>query len=308
MNKRNLIYLGVLIALIAIYAFIARPHGLRREKLSPLFDVDTTAVCAIELYSPHDTLKVVRSGKDWRLTAPVAFPADQKRVHDFLRNVALSKRSSIVLTESRKNYNAYKIADSSAVRVRLYDGKTWREMLFGQMSTVRKPDEKAVYRTSGNLQYFIEPNQSYWRESKIVDLKETDIARLEVTYSRNAYTLSRKDSTWSYQGAGLNFPIYNGNNQLRKALLGLTNLRTQQFVDHNVAEYLALFDQPALSINIVRNDGSITLLRMVQKPDSAGEILLRRDQEADHLFVLSGDRMAGGFMDRFTKGPEHFRQ
>jgi hypothetical protein len=308
MNKQTWIYLGVLTVLVGLYTFIVQPHGAKKERVSALFGIDSTEVVKIEITDPGNSIKLERSGKTWRLTAPANAGVDPKRVSDFMQKVVMAERSDVLLAESSKNYGVFEIDDLHATKVRLFDGKKWHEALFGGRGSVRFPNKEGVYSTREDIRYYVNPNPAYWRDPVILHLFDREISRLDITYGSGSYSLTHRDTTWSYSGMGTAFPIRYGNAQMNKILNGLINLRTQQFMDTGVERVLPLFSKPALSIQITRSDGQIVQLRAVPDPDNAEWILLRKNEETQPLFILVGDRVAGSWIDRFTKSADHFRQ
>lgn len=148
MRRRWLVNLG-LAAAVALLALLAwRKPGLAPEPANPpLTTIDTATVTEIAISNGGEqTLRLIRAGEQWRLSAPVDLPATAFRVDSLLELLAAEQ------------FTAFPLPDAAA-RAKYGLGEGGREVRFNDL-TVRFGDQNPVairrYVAIGDRGYLID--------------------------------------------------------------------------------------------------------------------------------------------------------
>ena len=318
MKRSRIIAIAVLVLLVAAY-FIARTKQ-PVEKDIRFFSADSSAVAKICLSTPQDTVIAVKQGKLWRLTHPVDWEANDTQLGLFFSKVLKAKTSSTSISEDLTQQGMYKVDPTNAVQVKLFDAHNrLLDHVFignGTNSTFeygRHEGDARIYQFKDNLTNIVRPDIYNWRSPKITNIRLTNVSRIDVVYTKNAYTLFVAGDSIRYTDKHESFAIPPGNRALYKIVNALENLLTYQFIDKETHQYDAAFTHPDCRITVYMKDKSrrtFTLIRQEEKivPASAAS-----EQKSITVFMKVDDKplplyeMTGDFLNRFTRASGHFK-
>ncbi len=309
MDKKNLIYLAILVALVVVFV-VVKTTGKERETFIRIIDADSTQIAKIRMYDKADTLTLERRQGKWFITQPMDFPAGNSKIHELFERVVNGRVSSIPLAENESSHQAYNVTPELGSVLELYgeDGNLLDAIVVGKSdnasySNVRHLNDPVVYQFNENIAYRLSPKLITWRKKEILEFVPETIERIDVTYSKNSYSLTSTDTLWVYQDDKDTFSVPRTNKQLLKIFNVLEQGRSGRFIDNEWDVFGPFFDSPALDVTITGKDGHVTHFQVANaKQDDETELALKLNDDTSTLYRMSGD-----FVDRFTKSSEHFK-
>ncbi len=223
-NKQNLIYFGVLIILVLIYA------GIKLGNYKPEKNFDSTSLAIkdtaqiakiyISSQSEPDGVYVIKNKGKWIVKKDSKHAtADINMIASMLSELANLNIESVVATSPDK-WKDYELTDSAATIVKLFDqnGNTIREYYIGKfrfkrtqtpngMGTngtpytfVRTGASNDVYLVKGMLSITFNRNFNNLRNQMIAKLVKNDVNKINFTMPDSGYYLVKKDSAWLING------------------------------------------------------------------------------------------------------------
>ncbi len=309
MDKKNVIYLVILLALVAIF-IIVKTTGKERETFFRIIDVDSTQIAKVKMFDKGDTLVLENRQGTWMITQPMEFPAGARKVGDLFSYVIKGRASSIPLAENESSHDAFNVSAAKGKSLELYDnaGNLLSSIVIGSSdnpsySNVRKTDSPIVYQFEENVLYKIDPRLATWRKKEILEIVPETIEAIDVKYSRNAYSITATDTSWVFHDANNDFAVTRTNRQLLKILNVLEKGRSGRFRDNEWDDWQSAFDDPVLDVTVTQKTGAKTRFQVAQiKSEENSNLILKLNDDTSTLYQMSND-----FVDRFTKSPEHFQ-
>jgi hypothetical protein len=318
MKKRHWLILLALVVLTGVY-FIARSRQ-PVEKDIRFFQADSAAIARLEFFSTEDTILIEKRGKDWKLVYPLYWDASEQQMNTFFSKVLPMRTSATPMSEDPGLQSLYKVDSLSAIQVIVRDksGKILDHAYIGNGTDTsydygRKQGDNRIYQFKDNLTNLIRPDIFQWRSPNIINLKRDQIQSINVTYTKNSYTLKMDGDSLRYSDSSEKFTVPPYNRAQYKIINALENLMTWQFVDKNTGLYAADFKTPACTIVLHLKDGQTRTLTLISKvepgqpvqpgePDQNILVLLKLDAQPSPLYQMSAD-----FLNRFTRAAAHFK-
>lgn len=318
MKKSHWITLIVLILLVSIY-FLAKARQ-PVEKEIRFFKADSVQVAKIELTSPKDTIIVVKDKDAYRLSYPLDWEANDIQLKMFFEKILPIKVSTIPMSEAPNMQSMYKVDAAQAVQVKLYSrsGKLLDHVYIGNGTNSsydygRRAKQNQIYQFKQNITNIVNPDIFQWRTPNITNIKLPNIERIEVVYTKNAYTLTMAPDSIRYSDKKESFAIPQSNRAQHKIINALENLMTYQYIDKDTGQYATAFQKPECEVTVYLKDKKVRKLTMIRKetpllnPSPGGPqkeiiIILRIDGNMKTLYSMSGD-----FINRFTRASGHFK-
>ncbi len=207
MNRNTLIALVVFLALAAAgYFVIKQPKKGERQgaKAVILAKMQAKKIAKLSVTHKGKTVVLERHGKDqWKVTSPVSYAADK-----YAADTAVEKLEKLefgdLITKQKTKHAEYEVTDKAGIRVVASDGKaTLADFYFGKtlndhtMFRLKGKDE--IYQVVGSQRFAFEREMKNWRKREIVEFKQEQARKLEVTGGAGAITLSRKDEKASWK-------------------------------------------------------------------------------------------------------------
>ncbi len=309
MNKKNLIYIGVLAVLVLIY-FLSKGLVNVTEKQIDFFSADSVQIEKIAMSSPEGEIELMKKDGEWILTKPINYPAESNSVNNFFDKVLHVKANSAPLAESEQSLKFFGMEDSVATNLKIYgSGDNLLEDVYiaksnnYNYSLGRYANSHEILQLNTQIFTLLTPKAESWRKRAILDVEKEDIASIGVKYSRNEYTLTSTDTLWVYKDKEQEFGIDKLNQQLQKVFGGVLFASSSQFLDYGFDEYAERFEKPTLSVQINLRSGENINLTAIHLKEENNRFLVMKDGNTDHLFYLPRT-----WSDRFTKSYNHFQQ
>lgn len=318
MKKSHWIVLIVLVVLTAVY-FLARSRQ-PVEKEIRFFKADSVDVYKLEFFTPADTIIVSRDADAWRLVYPVDWEVNQQQLEYFFTQVLPIKTSATPMSDDPNLQNMYKVNADLGIQVKVYDrgGKLLDHAYIGNGANTtydygRRQGDRKIYQFKSNITNLVKPDIFLWRSTNITNLKRGQIDFIDVTYTKNAYTLTVLADSIRYSDSRETFMIPLYNRAQHKVINALENLVTWQFIDKDTEQWKAAFEKPECRIEVHLKDKKVrtfTLIRKVtplegthpNEPDKDVYVLMMVDDRPSPLYQMTGD-----FINRFTRAAMHFK-
>ena len=212
MNRgRNTAILAVLAAALGAYLFFVERHRDAPAAEAPdsprgkVFDkLDAAKIEEIQIAaSSGETTTLRKVDNAWRLTAPIAVPADQTEATGAASNLATADVQSVV-DEQPKDLAAFGLAKPRVtITFRVAGDKTPRTLLLGDKNPTgsdlyaKLPDAPRVFLVSAYLEGTFDKGSFGFRDKRILTFDREKIDRLEVAAGTAKTTVARQSDTWS---------------------------------------------------------------------------------------------------------------
>lgn len=306
MNKNTRIYIGILLILILIFAFVKLSDN-KTEKRIRFFDVDSLEIATIILSSSTDTLRLDKTSSTWTITSPVTCEVNPQNIDDFFDKVLTVETSSIPVSESTSSHSDFNVTDSLGFSITLLDSdeKILNESIVGKSSNYnfshgRTLKTKEVYQLNSNISTVLNPNLNRWRKKEIFEIPEENIMGIQVQMKESNYQLMKSDSLWIASDGLDDVAIDPVNSTLKSIIDNLKIFRASDFVDANYEEYSELMSDPEFIVTITDINNNIINLKFAKLEEK--KYILQLDEQQDPLYIVY-DHMA----KRFIKTLEDFR-
>ncbi len=308
LTRKSLAMLGLAGVLAGLNALDLGEAVAEGEPLPVLPAVSADAATRITIGDQINVLTLERDGGDWRIVAPLDYPADDKLVKEFLKQVGGGIAMDVKLDEG--NLEAYGVDDQHALRADVWTGGAEPALSFFVGKTagpgasfVRLPGSETVYRADVGTRARYERPAGEWRERSILAMEREDVA--EMTVERGSETLRfRRGPSTTVEGKevpgafaleGAPFPVDGDSVELMVRAL----VRARAGELHNES-YDGGFDDPVARVTLVARDGS-----------TASVVIGRRSDEKSAVLRVSGRsevfRTSGQVFSAFTQPVEALR-
>ena len=305
MNKRQTIYIGILIVLVIV--FFSTKMGNNVEKRINFFQADSAKIKTIEISNIKDTLRLSKKNDEWMLVYPFEYPTNEYQINNLFSKVLNVKTSNLPISESESSFDTYKVSNSQGTLIKFIDenDEVLDEAIIGKSSSskttpVRRPDDNKIYKLEDNINYITTPNADNWREKTILEIEEYNIAKISILNELNAYELILSDSLWNYVDDKSTLSVEFDNKTLRSILSTLSKLTVNGFIDNKYEDYREKLISSNLEIEIELFDGSIHYLRIAIDKDP--KYVLQLNNEEFFMYSVYKD-----WVDNFTKGIMDFK-
>ena len=209
-----------------------------RDKTALKFDA--TKVDAVELTSKNQTVRVVKTGDEWKLVKPLETPADYTSVEGLIGQLQSAQMMALKdKPEDLKDLKVYGL-DKPEVTATLSSGASSVVLqLGGTADTVtlwaRDPSKPAVFSIGNGLAEELRKTVNDLRRKEIFDFRPFNATRFEITRGKDTKVFER------VKGTGANAPdtwkqtapvikTVDASN-FEGALLEFSNLRADGFID-----------------------------------------------------------------------------
>ena len=209
-----------------------------RDKTALKFDA--TKVDAVELVSKNQTVRVVKSGDEWKLVKPLETPADYTSVEGLIGQLQSAQMMALKdKPEDVKDLKPYGL-DKPEVTATLSSGASSVVIQLGASADqvtlwARDPSKPAVFSIGNGLAEELRKTANDLRRKEIFDFRPFNATRFEITRGKDTKVFERvKGSgpnaadTWK-QTAPVTKTVDSSN--FEGALLEFSNLRADGFIE-----------------------------------------------------------------------------
>jgi hypothetical protein len=242
-----------------------KPEG-ERAKVTVLA-VDKAKAKEISLAAAGDTIRLVKEGSSWKVTAPFAAPADTSAVESILTSLEKLEADEVVV-EQATNLAEYGLDKPSRTVTALVEGaKDPLTVQFGAKS----PDGSSVYaRTASAPKVYLvaswvegsfDKKPFDLRDRDLLHVKRDDVRSLEIAGPEGGYSLARTDAgEWAFTK-----PLATRAGRWSvDGVLGTVESLRMDSVAAEAATDLRPFglDKPTRTVSLVLKDGSTRTLEI----------------------------------------------
>ena len=305
MNKKQTIYIGILVVLVIM--FLITKMGNNVEKRINFFQADSAKIKTIEISNIKDTLRLSIKNGAWMLVYPFENPTNKYQINNLFSKVLNIKTSNLPVSESESSFDTYKVNNSQGTWIKFIDenNNVLDEAIIGKSSSskttpARRPDDNKIYKLEDNINYIITAKSDNWREKTILEIEEYNISKISVLCDVNAYELTPSDSLWHYVDDKSSLSVDFNNETLQEILSTLSTLTANGFVDNKFEEYKDKLITPDLEIGIELFDGSTHYIRVAI--DNNSKYILQFDNNEIFLYSVYKD-----WVDKFIKEAMDFK-
>ena len=288
MNKKNIIWLVILVVLIIVF-FLSRQREFVERRMD-LFNFNSDDITRIEFIQPADTLIIVRTDAGWMIEHPIAFPVRETQLTRFFTDFIGLSASRTPISESVDRQERFQVDEASGIQVAIFgrNNRLLSRMFFGRgqnpnVAYIRAANDNKIYQIS-NVFSAVNPTMSVWREDRIVTFAENEINSISVARGGSSYSLTQEFGMWNIVYNGEEHNISQGNSDFRRFMNALTGLRTSVFFDGEYENFAARLANPNLAFLITLENGDEVMLSIVQNDENT--FALQRNGETDTLFRL----------------------
>ncbi|MCF7919152.1 MAG: DUF4340 domain-containing protein [Candidatus Cloacimonetes bacterium] len=288
MNKKNRIYLIILIVLAVI--FVLTKLDTKKEKRFNFFAADSNSVARIEITLEADTLYLAKEGSDWKIVYPVKWDMQVGKMDKIFDTVLTAETSTLPISENEASLVKYSLTDSLATHLKTFDakGNVLDDVLLGKSSSysntpVRKIGSNQVYRLESNIAYILKPVLGSWRKREIIEIDPEQITKIMVVSDDNNYALEMADSLWVYSDEKESFNVDNDNSTLTGIINSFKRFAASDFVDGKYEEYKSALEMPVVEVGIEMWSGDNFYFRYI--PYEEKKYLLQFNNDTNTLYV-----------------------
>jgi hypothetical protein len=289
MNKKNRLYLLILITLVVI--FVLTRMGEKKEIRTSFFTIAPSDVGMIEISNQTDTLRLVLENDKWLIAKPFSFPTQQRRIDDLFDKVLSVQFSRTPLSESENSHKDFNVTDSLGTRLTILDkkGKIAADVMIGRndnyhYANARNIGDKKVYQLLANITHNINPALSAWRNREIVALTDEKIRMIDIAFDKTKYSLTFADTVWIYENGKDKITLKSEQSKLKDMITSLQAYNASDFIDFEFVKYEKNFDNPMLEVMIKTFDNETIHLSYIEIENNRYAVL--KDGKTDHLFVV----------------------
>ena len=210
MSPRKLLLLtAVVFGLFAFIVFFERKMpttGERQSKGDLHWDLPEDRVVSVQLEHDGSTVELVHDGDAWRLTRPIAYPADSFAASDLARQLAQLRRVGGDSSEARpEDYGLTKpTARATIVWKDAADAKktSTRTIEFGidipgtDIAAARVAGQSRVLFVPASVVASVKKPASDYQSKDVFGGSAADVARLDLERGRGHLLLTQRDGIW----------------------------------------------------------------------------------------------------------------
>ncbi len=305
MNKRQKLYIGILIVLVIV--FLITKMGNNIEKRIRFFRADSVQIKTIEISNIKNTLRLSKYNDKWMLVYPFENPTNEYQIDNIFSKVLNVKTSNLPISENESSFDTYRVTNSQGTLIKFLDENNYvlDEAIIGKSSSskttpARRSNDNKIFNLEENLNYIITTNTDNWREKIILEIEENSISKISILCDENAYELASSDSLWHYVDDKSTLGVDINNKTLQGILSSLSKLTVNGFVDNKYELYRDKLISPALEIGIELFDGSTHYIRVAIDKDL--KYVLQFDNDENFLYSVFKD-----WVEKFTKEAMDFK-
>ena len=266
-DKPNVFVLGE-----SVLRDATRPVTDFRDKV--LVSFSRADVTGVEIITPGESIAVEPDGSKWKITKPVARPADGDTVSDVLEKVGAARVREFV-AEAPGNLAPYGL--DRPVRLVIHTGKekdrASKAVLFGKTDEAKKgvyamrEGEHSVLLVPEEVVRALPQSTASLRDKILVAFERDKITRYEIESPKGSVTVAREKDTWK-----ITAPEALPADQVEAGavLMQLRTLRAQAFLTDDGSGIARFLANPEVKVTIHQEGGSPTTVLLAPAPDKRG--------------------------------------
>ncbi|HVZ89453.1 MAG TPA: DUF4340 domain-containing protein [Polyangia bacterium] len=312
MNRKTLAALGAF-AVLVIVAVVALRQPEKGERASdrarPIPALDAAQITSIDVTKGGTTTSIKRDGANFRVTAPVNYPADPTFGRTAFESLGKMDVSDLVSEQPEKQAE-FEVDDKTGVRVvAKHDGTVLADIVIGKAvgagTMVRQPGKNDIWEASGVTKYMFDKTTTDWRDKSITTFPAAEAEKLDVA-SKDGQKISLKktgtkqgnDDKWDVTQSSVK--IDNLDNSVPNGVISaLASWKANDFADDAKPADTGL-DAPALTVSVGLKDGK-TVTALVGNKKGTDDWYVKK-ADAPQVFLVKKFNL-----ERINKRPIDFR-
>ncbi len=236
--------------------------GVLRDATRPLADFrdrtllafDKKSVGALEIVRGGETLAVGQADGRWRLTRPVALPADTDAINDFLDKLQAQKVKEFV-ADAPTSLAPYGL--DRPVRVVIHTGRdqdrATKELLLGGLDKTKqgvyamRVGEPSVLLLPEPVWAAVPQNVGALRDKVVVEFARDKVTRIDLESPKGAVTLAQEGNRWRITAPE---PLPADQVEAGGILFKLQALRAQGFLSDDAAGIARYLAKPSVRVTL----------------------------------------------------------
>jgi hypothetical protein len=257
------------------------PDSVLRDATRPVADFRDKAILAfdrkdvtgLDVVTRDDALALETADGGWRLTRPVALPADGDTVGDFLEKLGAAKVKEFV-AEAPSSLEPYGL--ERPLRVTVHTGKdkdrATRGLLVGKVDATKKgvyalrAGESSVLLLPEDVWTSLPKNVAAVRSKIVVEFDRDKLTRLDIESPRGPVTLVRENDKWRII-APQTLPA--DQVEVGSVLSKVRGLRAQGFLSEDASGIARFLARPEVKVTLTDAAGGKTLI-LAPSPERRG--------------------------------------
>jgi hypothetical protein len=262
---------GVFVVGESVLRDATRPVSELRDRT--LVRVDRRDVSAIEIATRDASMTVESAEGKWKLTRPVALPADAETINEFLDKLAGAQIKEFA-AEAPPSLQPYGLDRPTKVTIHTGRDKerSQKTLQLGRVDTQKKgvyamrPGEASVFLVPEDVWTAVPKTVAAVRDRVVVDFDRDKLTRVDVESEKGAVTVVREKDAWRITAPE---PLPADQVQVGSLLARLRDLRSQGFVAEDAAGIQRYLPKPAVKVTLTTTEGSQVVL-LGPSPDKRG--------------------------------------
>jgi hypothetical protein len=231
-------------------------------------------VTGVDIVTDAETIVLEPAGDRWRITRPVALPADTTEMNDLLEKLATAKVKDFV-AEAPRSREPYGL--ERPLRISVHTGKdkdrATRTLLVGRADPEKKglyamrDGESSVLLLPEEVGKVVPRNVGAIRNKQLVELERDTIVKMELESPKGAVTLTREKDRWA-----ITAPQALPADQVEAgALLArVAELRAQGFLSDDASGVSRYLPRAAVKVTLTQEGGPATTVLLAPSPERRG--------------------------------------
>jgi len=288
-GKKELLILIVIIAGLVAYLWTHKSDRVNYE-LPQVGELTTGKITRVEITTPDETINLTKSDGSWKV-GQRPYPASQRLVDTMLE--AISGLEVSALASQSKNYARYSLDDSSAIRVKAWEGDTLaRSFSIGKSASTQSntfitlQDRPEIYLSEQNLRMTFDKSSDMFRDKTVLSFSMDAVRSVSVAKGANFLEL-RKQPPAEAESKKQAWRDSEGNavaeSDVENLLRPLHALKCKSFIEDKGKED---FTNPELTIS-VQADETHTLHLFPQSGDSQELPYPATSSDSEYPFQIS---------------------
>ena len=316
MNRKTITALGVFVVLAAIALFALRqPEKGERaaDHPHPIAKLNTAEITSLEVTRNGATTIIKSDGPRYKITAPVAYAADDANAKAAFEGLGKMDISDLV-TEQKSKQAEFEVDEKSGIRLVVkHDDRVLADLVIGKASgagtMVRPSGKDETWLATGITRYLFDKSPADWRDKSIVTFPMAEAGRLEVVARdgskialKKAGTKPGVDDPWEVTQSSVKIDKLDASvpNGISSAM---ASWKANDFAD-GVGLAAAGLAPPALTVTLggkagAKDDKSVTVLIGDKKGED--EVYVKK-ADAPQIFLVKKYNV-----ERIAKRPMEFR-
>ena len=297
-------------------AVVALPDSVLREATKPANDfrerailtLDRKAVSGFDLAAEGEAVSVDHAGDAWRITKPVALPADTDTIGDMFEKLTTAKVKEFVADApaSRASYGL-----DRPLRLTIHTGRdkerASRTLLVGRTDDAKKgvyamrEGESSVLLLPDDVAKAIPRTVAALRDKQVVAVDRDKVTRVDIESAKGPVTLAKDKDRWAIT-APQKLPA----DQVESGALltRLRELRAQGFLSDDASAVPRVLAKPTVKVTVTEDGKAPTTLLLAPSGERRGGASSAYAGVAGRGPVVLVDAKA---LDELGRGPDDLR-